>query len=979
VIRTARTAAAGLAALALAALAHAGGGTVVLRAGTIQTVDGSTPITGGGAVVVKDGRIVAVGKDVRVPAGAHIVDYGPDAVLAPGLVSAGSAFGAAQGSPRTADPAVRAIDNFDTYSNAYLLDLMGGVTTAYVAPARARLVGGQGAVVQLAGEGGERVLDESAAIHGTITSAARSVPGYWEPPVPATIDVGLGLVEQQLPGSAMGAVLALDELLARAKGRVKEDGRYGPQTSEVLRELMSAATPWRMGADSAEEVRVLLEWSKREKLPLVLEGASGAAALAKDVAEAKVPVIVTVDAAADNPGRDFGKGEDASWPVYDAAAKYAAAGVELAIATDSGLRAGDLRFAAQLASRGGLSADAALRAITLGAAKAIGVDAEVGSLTVGKRGDVCVFTGAPLAATTGVVATWVGGELAWKNGESSAVVVEVEELHVGDGEVLRPGQLLLRNGRVAELGRRVSHPMGATVVRAPVAMPGMIDALGFLGLNGSSRVPQPDFKLARIVESGDETDRRVAKAGVTTVMMSPRGVNDSGVPMLAYKPAAEDVEAAIVADPAALRVQWTDQNRLKSGQRVRETLEKARDYAKKWADYEEAMKKWVPPPAEAPKEDKSADKKEADKKDADKKDADKKEGEKKEGEKKDEKSAAPEEKKDESSGDKKDEKKDDKKKGKKEEEEADPVTGMWSGKLTLSGSSEAAFTLRLRLEGDKVSGALRCDSVSATLVQLAGSWKDKKLAVAGLGTRGFVYLSGEPKGGKFEARIDVGANDAKCALERTAKELPEIRAPEIRKAKAAEAAAEPKGKPRSPGIDPHLDPFRRAMRGEAAILVNVEREDEILACVAAFEAVGIRPVLVGAEDAWKIADRLRGRVAGVLLSHSVLATEEGQGLNGLRNRYIELASAGVKLGFHSAAEEGAAELPVIAAYAVSRGLSPDVALRALTADVAAMMGVASRVGRLAAGLDGDVLLLDGPPLEPQTRVLRTFVNGEEVR
>jgi imidazolonepropionase-like amidohydrolase len=914
-------------------------------------------------VVVKDGRIVAVGKDVTVPAGAHVVDYGPDAVLAPGLVSAGSAFGAAQGSPRTADPAVRAIDNFDTYSNAYLLDLMGGVTTAYVAPARARLVGGQGAVVQLAGEGEERVLDESAAIHGTITRAARSVPGYWEPPVPATIDVGLGLVEPQLPGSAMGAVLALDELLARAKGRVKDDGRYGPQTSAVLRELMGASTPWRMGADSAEEVRALLEWAKREKLPLVLEGASGAAALAKDVAEAKVPVIVTVDAAADNPGRDFGKGEDASWPVYDAAAKYAAAGVELAIATDAGLRAGDLRFAAQLASRGGLSADAALRAITLGAAKAIGADAEVGSLTVGKRGDVCVFTGAPLAATTGVVATWVGGELAWKGGASDSVVVEVEELHVGDGEVLRPGQLLLRDGRVAELGRRVSHPPGATVVRAPVAMPGMIDALGFLGLDGSGRVPQADFKLARIVESGDDTDRRVAKAGVTTVMMSPRGVNESGVPMLAYKPAAQDVEAAIVADPAALRVQWTDQNRLKSGQRVRETLEKARDYAKKWAEYEEAMKKWVPPPAEAPKDEKPADKKDADKK---------------EGEKKDEKPASGDEKKDDASGDKKDEKKDDKKKGKKEEEEADPVTGMWSGKLALAGSSEESFTLRLRLEGDKVSGALRCDSVSATLVQLAGTWKDKRLAVAGLGTRGFVYLSGEPKGGKFEARIDVGANDAKCALERTSKELPELKAPELRKAKVAETS-EPKGKPRSPSIDPRLDPFRRAMRGEAAILVNVEREDEILACVAAFEAAGIRPVLVGAEDAWKIADKLRGRVAGVLLSHQVLATEEGKGLNSLRNRYVELASAGVKIGFHSAAEEGAAELPVIAAYAVSRGLSPDVALRALTADVASMMGVASRVGRLAAGLDGDVLLLDGPPLEPQTRVLRTFVNGEEVR
>jgi imidazolonepropionase-like amidohydrolase len=964
---SARITAAGLAAFALASLAHAGGGTVVLKAGTIHTVDGSAAITGGGSIVVRDGLIVAVGKDVAVPAGAHVVDYGPDAVLAPGLVSAGSAYGAAQGSTRTADPAVRAIDNFDTYSNAYLIDLMSGVTTAYVAPARARLVGGQGAVVQLAGDSEQRVLDESASIHGTITRAARSVPGFWEPPVPATIDVGLGLVEQQLPGSAMGAVLALDELLARAKGRVKDDGRYGPQTAATLRELMGVPTPWRMGADSAEEVRVLLEWAKREKLPLVIEGGSGAGELAKDVAAAKVPVIVTVDAAADSAGRDFGKGEDASWPVYDAAAKYAAAGVELAIATDSGLRAGDLRFAAQLASRGGLSQELALRAITLAAAKAIGVDDKVGSLTVGKRGDVCVFTGAPLAATSGVVATWVGGELAWKSPAADSVVVEVEELYVGDGEVLRPGQMLLKNGRISEVGRRVSHPPGATVVRAAAAMPGMIDALGFLGLNGSGRVPQADFKLARIVESGDETDRFVARAGVTTVMMSPRGVNEAGVPMLAYKPAAEDVEAAIIADPAALRVQWTDQNRLKSGQRVRETLEKLKDYAKKWADYEEAMKKWVPPPAEPAQPEKKDDKA-----------AEKKDGEKKDGEKKDEKGAPAEEKKEEASGDKKEEKKDDKKKGKKEEEEADPVTGEWSGKLTLPGADEEPISLRFQLQGDAVTGTLRCDSVSTTLVALSGTWKDKKLALAGLGTRGFVYLGGEAKGGKLDARLEVRGDEAKFNAERTSKTLPEVKAPELRKQKSAETS-EPKGKPRSPGIDPRLEPFRRAMRGEAAILVNVDREDEILACVAAFEAAGIRPVLVGADDAWRIADKLRGKVAGVLLSHQVLATEEGKGLDSVRNRYVELASAGVGIGFHSAAEEGAAELPVIAAYAVSRGLSPDAALRALTADMARMMGIGSRVGRLATGLDGDVLLLDGPPLEPSTRVLRAFVNGEEVR
>jgi imidazolonepropionase-like amidohydrolase len=59
-------------------------------------------------------------------------------------------------------------------------------------------------------------------------------------------------------------------------------------------------------------------------------------------------------------------------------------------------------------------------------------------------------------------------------------------------------------------------------------------------------------------------------------------------------------------------------------------------------------------------------------------------------------------------------------------------------------------------------------------------------------------------------------------------------------------------------------------------------------------------------------------------------------------------------------------------------MSPDGALRALTADAADMLELDGRVGRLAAGLDADLLLLDGPPLDPATSVLRAWVNGREV-
>ena len=49
------------------------------------------------------------------------------------------------------------------------------------------------------------------------------------------------------------------------------------------------------------------------------------------------------------------------------------------------------------------------------------------------------------------------------------------------------------------------------------------------------------------------------------------------------------------------------------------------------------------------------------------------------------------------------------------------------------------------------------------------------------------------------------------------------------------------------------------------------------------------------------------------------------------------------------------------------------------ADVAKMMGLSARVGKLAVGMDADVLLLDGTPVEPATSVLRVWVNGQEVR
>lgn len=939
-------------------------GVVVVQAGTILPVSGA-PITGGGTLIVDGDHIVAVGKDLAVPPGARVVDYGPDAVIAPGFVSADSNYGAPRPSERSADPTLRAIDAFDPYAN-FALALQEGVTTTYLTPARSRLIAGQGAVVKLAGEDeARRVLSDSCVIHGAISAEARSTPGYWKPPVPATVDVGMGVEQAQLPRSLMGAIVALEELVAIARGGA-DNGDYGPDAGPALRELVEQRKPWRIAATNPEEIRAALAFFEQQRLPLILDDAMGAGAVAKEIHDAGVSVIVDAPFQPNSGGRNLGKDRDSTWPVYDTAAKLAAAGARFAIAPGNAMNATDLRFAAGLMSRGGLSRDDALRAITLSPAEILGVSARVGSLEPGKDADFVVFNGHPLDLSSSLVAAWVDGNVPFKAYENGAVVVEVDELHTGDGEVLSPGQLLMVEGRITEVGRKVGHPAGATVVRAKAATPGMIDALGHLGLDGSTRVPPTRFEMKRIVEPGDRTDERVAKSGVTTVVLSPRGASRSGAPMLAYKPAGRDLDRMIIADPIALRFQWTDRNRLHSGAALKETLTKAVEYQKRWDEYEKKKAAWTPP-KEAP----AAASSDAEKKDGEGKDAEaKKDGE---AEKKDE-SKSDAEKKD---GEKKDDDKD-KKKKKKDDEKPKPVTGAWETHVVVPPLPSARLRIYVKEEADgSIHGSLRCSSLTDDLVDVSGKRTEKKVALTAEGTRGTISIDAEETEGKLKGKVKLGETTVDVELAQTSTEYEVVARPERRKEKE-EPKKEVKGEPKAPAIDPELEPLRRAMSGDGAVLVQVERSDEILACVDAFEGAGIKPILLNANEAWKVIDRLRGRVAGILLSQRIVEIDPEEGIR-KRNRYQELVNAGIPVAFRSDAEEGAADLPVMAAYAVAQGMSPEAALRALTSDAARMYGMHKRVGKLAPGLDADVVLFDGSPLDPSSSVLRVWVGGREVR
>ena len=64
--------------------------------------------------------------------------------------------------------------------------------------------------------------------------------------------------------------------------------------------------------------------------------------------------------------------------------------------------------------------------------------------------------------------------------------------------------------------------------------------------------------------------------------------------------------------------------------------------------------------------------------------------------------------------------------------------------------------------------------------------------------------------------------------------------------------------------------------------------------------------------------------------------------------------------------------------AVKEGLDPEVAIRSLTVNPARIMGLDDRVGALKPGLDGDVVIWSGDPLDVMSRALHVYVEGREV-
>jgi imidazolonepropionase-like amidohydrolase len=179
--------------------------------------------------------------------------------------------------------------------------------------------------------------------------------------------------------------------------------------------------------------------------------------------------------------------------------------------------------------------------------------------------------------------------------------------------------------------------------------------------------------------------------------------------------------------------------------------------------------------------------------------------------------------------------------------------------------------------------------------------------------------------------------------------------------------------------DLSLETLVRVLDGELVWDQHTHRHDDIATAIRLAEEFGYRLVVNHGTEGAKIADVLAEKDIPVIFGPMLTNRSKVE----LRERAIanlaRLAEAGVRVAITT-------DHPVVpinflvhqASLAVKEGLDPEVALRALTLNPAAMLGLDDRVGALRPGLDGDVVLWSGDPLDVYARAERVFIGGTEV-
>lgn len=359
---------------------------IVLQGGTLYTItDGVKEDTD---LLLVDGKISAMGKDLQVPSDAQVIDVSGKHIY-PSVIAMDTTLGlteieavrATEDTNEAGDitPEVSGHVAFNPDSEVIPTIRYNGVTHAQIVP-QGELIAGRSSLLQLDGwtyeDMGERL---NVGVHVNWPRVGINT-SWWESRSPEEQRKANAEARKNLERAFVQAKAYYD---AKQAGELQgTDLRW-----EAMLGLFDGSSTLFVHANDQRQIEEAMELTSEYGFAWVLMGARDAWRIADQLAAADVRVVF---------GAPFGlpsRHDEGFDQAFATPAALAAAGVDFAISYPGYWDVRNLPFAAGNAVAYGLDKAAALEAITLTPAKFMGVDNEVGSLTVGKQATVVVSAG----------------------------------------------------------------------------------------------------------------------------------------------------------------------------------------------------------------------------------------------------------------------------------------------------------------------------------------------------------------------------------------------------------------------------------------------------------------------------------------------------------------------------------------------------------------------------------------------------------
>ncbi len=370
---------------------------------------GAGQVIKAGLVKIANGKIVSVEADAQAREAPENVAVYHVSDVSPGLIDAFTVAGIAgawnipadQDQDELSDPNqsdLRVLDGFNPMEPLLEFLRANGVTVVHSTAGRANVIGGTSGVFRCDGR-----TTEGA----TLNKGFAMLVNLGEAPKDA--------FKGKAPGTRMGTAALVRKQLAEAqtykdkKGTVPNNPKH-----EAWLPALEGTVPVIFAAHRVDDIRTGIRIAEEFKLKPVIALGTEAWMMADELAKKKIPVIV-------HPTMQRAAGSmETSHTLLANAAILQKAGVQVLLGTAyEGYvpKIRNLRSEAAMAAANGLGHAAAMKMVTLDAAKFLGIDKTHGSLEVGKVADLVLYDGDPFEHSTHVVLTILNGKVVYDRAE----------------------------------------------------------------------------------------------------------------------------------------------------------------------------------------------------------------------------------------------------------------------------------------------------------------------------------------------------------------------------------------------------------------------------------------------------------------------------------------------------------------------------------------------------------------------------------